>query len=134
MEINTSTKEPLSNPKNLHFLQSNPTQLSIDRSKRSRSRNRRSRSPKYAAIIYGVVSACEDAGIDGDDADLCAVHNAAKALVGLSIEKEIEGAARRQIVDGLTACERLQPRLSPASIQRAAGEVVKVNEEQEDCA
>ncbi|QFZ83513.1 hypothetical protein GFK26_12455 [Variovorax paradoxus] len=83
------------------------------------------------AIIYGVVSACEDAAIDGDDADLCAVHNAAKALVGLSAEKGIERAARELIVDGLAACERLQPRLSPASIQRAAGEVVKVNEEQE---
>lgn len=83
------------------------------------------------AIIYGVVSACEDAAIDGDDADLCAVHYAAKALVGLSAEKEIEGTARELIVDGLAACERLQPRLSPASIQRAAGEVVKVNEEQE---
>lgn len=80
------------------------------------------------AIIYGVVSACEDASIDGDDADLCAVHNAAKALVGLSAEKEIEGAARGLIVDGLAACERLQPRFSPASIQRAAGEVLKTGE------
>ncbi|MNL29795.1 hypothetical protein D3C87_1514940 [compost metagenome] len=83
------------------------------------------------AIIYGVVSACEDASIDGDDADLCAVHDAAKALVGLSAETGVDGAARTLIVDGLAACERLQPRLSPASVQRAAAEVVKAYEEQE---
>ncbi|BEP54075.1 hypothetical protein GmRootV35_43470 [Variovorax sp. V35] len=81
------------------------------------------------AIIYGVVSACEDACIDGDDADLCAVHGAAKALVGLSAETAIDGAARVLVVDGLAACERLQPRLSPASIQRAAGEVVRGKED-----
>jgi len=80
------------------------------------------------AIIYGVVSACEDAGIDGDDADLRLVHSAAETLMALPVKTEIEGTARAVIVDGLAACERLHPRLSPASIQRAAGEVVKTCE------
>ncbi|MNV66109.1 hypothetical protein D3C71_1588470 [compost metagenome] len=83
------------------------------------------------AIIYGVVSACEDAGVDGDDAGLCAVHSAAIALVGLSAETEIDGAARALIADGPAACEHLQPRLNPASIQRAANEILKAHEEPE---
>jgi hypothetical protein len=79
-------------------------------------------------ILYGVISACEDAGIDENDADVCAVHSAAKALVELSAKTEIDEALRAQIVDGLAACERLQPRLNPVSIQRAASEVMKASE------
>lgn len=79
-------------------------------------------------IIYGVISACKDAGIDGDDADVCAVHAAAKALVEQSSRANVDEALRVLIVDGLAASERLQPRLNPASILRAASEIVKANE------
>lgn len=51
-----------------------------------------------------------------------------KALVGLSDETEIDEVARGVIVDGLAACERLQSRLDSASIQRAAGEIMKASE------
>lgn len=79
------------------------------------------------AIIYGVVSACEDAGIDGNDADVCAVHAGAKALVAQSSKADIDEALRALIVEGLAACERLQPKLDPVSIQRAADEVMKAS-------
>lgn len=81
------------------------------------------------AILYGVVSACDDAGMDGDDADVCAVHSAAKALVEQSSKTNIDETLRALIVDGLAACERLQPRLDPASIRRAATEIVKAGED-----
>jgi hypothetical protein len=76
-------------------------------------------------IIYGVISACEDAGINGGDADVCAVHDAAKALVEQSSKPDIDEMLRPLIVEGLATCERLQSRLSPASLYRSACEVMK---------
>lgn len=81
------------------------------------------------AILYGVISACEDAGIDGDDVDVCAVHDVAKALVEQSSKTSIDETSRVLIVEGLAAGERLRPRLNPASIQRAASEIVKLGED-----
>jgi len=49
-------------------------------------------------IVYGVISACEDAGIDDDDVDVFAVHSAAKALVELSSKTNVEDALRALIV------------------------------------
>jgi hypothetical protein len=81
-------------------------------------------------VVYGVISACEDAGINGEDADVCAVHSAAKALVALSCKSSVDETLRALIVDGLAACERLQPRLSPASIHRAASEFMRASKGQ----
>lgn len=79
-------------------------------------------------IVYTVLTACEDAGIDGDDPDVCMVHDAAKALVEQSSKTHIEETLRKLIVDGLAACERLQPRLNPASLCRATLNVVQAEE------
>jgi hypothetical protein len=80
-------------------------------------------------IIYGVISACEDAGIAGDEADECAVHDAAKALVEQSSQASIDETLRVRIVAGLAACERLQPRLNPASLLRPSSEILKASED-----
>lgn len=79
-------------------------------------------------IVCGVISACEKAGIDGNDADVCAVHSAAKALVEQSSKDDVDETLRVLIAAGLAACERLQPRLSPASIQRAVSRGTRANE------
>ncbi|WP_390349088.1 hypothetical protein ACFJIS_15180 [Variovorax boronicumulans] len=75
-------------------------------------------------IMYTVLAACEDAGIEGDDPDLCIVHNAGKALVELASRIHIDEPLRKSIVDGLAACERLEPRLNAASLYRATFDVM----------
>ena len=80
------------------------------------------------SIVYTVVTACEDAGIDGNDPDVCMVHDAAKALLEQSSKMHIEETLRKLIVDGLAACERLQPRLNPASLYRATLEVMPADD------
>ncbi|MGJ7538546.1 hypothetical protein [Variovorax sp. ZT5P30] len=79
-------------------------------------------------ILYGVISACDETGIEGDDADVSIVHTAARALLQQASKDTIDETLRASIVDGLAACERLQPRLDPASIQRAASEVMKAGQ------
>jgi hypothetical protein len=59
---------------------------------------------------------------------VCAVHDAAKALVQQSSQNDIDETLRMLIVDGLAACERLQPRLDPASILRATTEFIEASE------
>ena len=83
---------------------------------------------RAGAIVYGVISACEELGMKADDPDVCAVQKAAKALVDQSSKASVDEALRILIIDGLAACERLQPRLHPASILRATSEVMKARE------
>lgn len=75
-------------------------------------------------IMYTVLAACEGASIKDDDPDLCMVHNAAKALVELSSRVHIDEFLRKPIVDGLAACERLEPRLTAAALYRATFDVM----------
>lgn len=75
-------------------------------------------------IVYTVLAACEDAGIKDDDPDVCTAHCAAKALVEQASKSQVDEALRKLIVEGLAACERLQPRLNPASLYRATFDVM----------
>lgn len=78
-------------------------------------------------IIYAVMAACEDAGIEKDDPDVRILYAAGEAILGLAKETEIDAPQRELIAAGLAAGERLQPRLSLASIHRAAHDVEKAS-------
>lgn len=76
-------------------------------------------------ILYVVIFACEEARMGDEDADVRSVFAASKALVQLSPETGIGEELRAVVIDGLAACERLQPRLDIASIHRATQEVLQ---------
>lgn len=75
-------------------------------------------------ILYAVIFACEEASIGDEDTDVRSVFAASKALVQLTPESGIGEELRALIIEGLAACERLQPRLDITSIHRATQEIV----------
>lgn len=78
-------------------------------------------------ILYAVIFACEEARMGDEDADVRSVFVASKALVQLTPETGIDEKLRELIIEGLAACERLQPRLDIVSIHRATQEVLQAS-------
>ncbi|MFZ3121555.1 MAG: hypothetical protein WA159_24925 [Variovorax sp.] len=78
-------------------------------------------------ILSVVIFACEEARMGDEDADVRSVFVASKALVQLTPETGIDEKLRELIIEGLAACERLQPRLDIVSIHRATQEVLQAS-------
>lgn len=81
---------------------------------------------RAGGIIYAVMTACEDAGIEQDEPDVQLLHEAGKTILGLAGQPGIDTSARNRVIAGLAASERLQPRLDTMSIRRAAMDLSRV--------
>lgn len=80
---------------------------------------------RAGGIIYAVMTACEDAGIEQNEPDMQLLHEAGEAILELAGQSRIDTSQRDRVIAGLAASERLQPRLDTLSIRRAAVEVSK---------
>lgn len=80
---------------------------------------------RAGGIIYAVMSACEEAGIEQSEPDVQLLHEAGAAILEMPGQTAIDRAQRDRVIAGLAASERLQPRLDTLSIRRAALEISK---------